>query len=78
MKSMFEKITFAEVLALILIVGYMVLAWRGVATMLSSAVLLVIGFYYGNKNYVGDSEPKPVIIVPPVPTSPSDETPITK
>lgn len=44
---MLKKARPADVIALVLISGYMFLQWRGVETMLTSAVLLVVGFYFG-------------------------------
>lgn len=43
-------LTATDIIAFILITGYIFLAWRGVATMLSSAVLLIVGFYFGSNH----------------------------
>jgi hypothetical protein len=44
-----DKLESADVIAFLVILGVLVLNWRGVETMLSQAVSVVIGFYFGNK-----------------------------
>lgn len=43
-----QKLKSADVIAILVICGYLFLSWRGVATDISSAFLLVIGYYFGH------------------------------
>lgn len=44
---MLEKLRPIDLIAVVLIFGYIFLAWRGFATMLNSAVMIIVGFYFG-------------------------------
>ena len=36
-----------DLIAIILVIGYVFLSWKGAQTMISSAVMIIVGFYYG-------------------------------
>ena len=44
-----ERLEPADVVAFIVIGGVLFLNWKGVQTMLSSAVLVIIGYYFSSK-----------------------------
>lgn len=44
-----NKVESADLIALLVISGYLFLSWRGVITMLNSAVLVIVGFYFGHQ-----------------------------
>lgn len=44
-----DKVEPADVVAVIVILGVLFLNWRGINTMLSQAVSIIIGFYFGQK-----------------------------
>ncbi len=46
--NFFNKLDPADVVALLVISGYLFLNWKGVPTMLSSAVLVIVGWYFGH------------------------------
>ncbi len=48
-KYKFEPV---DVISVILLVGVIVLNFRGVDTMLSQSVLLMVGFYFGKKGQI--------------------------
>lgn len=39
----------ADIIAFLVIAGVLFLNWRGIQTMLSSAVLVIIGYYFSSK-----------------------------
>lgn len=51
LKRFLNKLDPADILAVILIIGYLVLNWKGIPTMLTSAVMLIIGWYFSNKSH---------------------------
>jgi hypothetical protein len=70
MNDLLKRIQPADIIALVIIVGVMILQFRGIQTMLSQAVLLVVGYYFGRTlKQSNDTEltPKPVVVVPPTP-----------
>jgi hypothetical protein len=44
---MVEKIKPGDLIALLIIVAYVLLSWRGTDSTLNSAILIVVGFYFG-------------------------------
>lgn len=47
-----------DVFALVVIAVYTFLAWKGVTTMLNGAVLIIVGFYFGNESNKIDQTPQ--------------------
>ncbi len=65
-----SKIQPADIIALVIICGVMILQFKGINTMLSQAVLLIVGYYFGRTlKQTNDTEltPKPIVVVPPTP-----------
>ncbi len=54
MQDFLEKLEPADIIAVILIAGVLILNWKGVTTMLSSAVLVVVGYYFAKKSNRSD------------------------
>ncbi len=50
MHSIIKKVEPADIIALVVIVGVLFLNWRGIQTMLSSSVLIIIGYYFAKKS----------------------------
>lgn len=48
-KNILERLQPADLVAFLTIIAYLILAWKGVVTMLNTAVILIIGFYFGHK-----------------------------
>lgn len=46
--NILDKITAADLIAFLLIIGYFVLQWKGVEVMIPQAILIIIGFYFGH------------------------------
>lgn len=70
MNQLLAKIQPSDIIALVLISGVMILQFKGVDTMLSQAILLIVGYYFGRtlkQTSDTDLTPKPVAVVPPTP-----------
>lgn len=48
-KTIWEKLEPADVIAIIVVIGVIFLNWKGVQTMLTTGVAVIIGFYFGHK-----------------------------
>lgn len=48
-KNFWDKFEPIDVIAIIMITGVMILNWKGVQTMLSTGVAIIIGYYFGRR-----------------------------
>jgi hypothetical protein len=48
-KTLWDRLQPADLVALFIIAAYVFLAWKGVVTMLNTAVILIVGFYFGHQ-----------------------------
>lgn len=49
LEKIINKLEPADIIAFLVITGVMYLNWKGVPTMLTQAVSLIVGFYFGSK-----------------------------
>lgn len=49
LKGLYYKIEPADLIAIIIIVGVLLLNWKGIQTMYSMSIYLIIGYYFGRK-----------------------------
>lgn len=48
-KGLYNKIEPSDIIAFTVVLGALILNWKGITTMYSAAVSIIIGYYFGRK-----------------------------
>lgn len=57
MQRFLDNLRPRDLIAVLIVLGWLFLSWKGTGTMITAAALLVIGYYYGSEQRPAPPEP---------------------